>query len=188
MTQAIIIGSGFGGIAAGIRLLAKGYRVTILEKLDGPGGRAYTHHRGGHVFDAGPTIITAPHLLRELWDIAGRRFDDDIKLELMDPFYRLRFDDGSHFDYRGTQDSMRQEIQRTAPQDLAGYDHFVREAEKCYQLGFVGMADTAFDTLMDLLRSIPSFMKMGAGVIYTAWSANTSKIRSCVLFSVFSLC
>jgi phytoene desaturase len=159
---AIVIGTGFGGLAAAIRLLCKGYRVTVLEKLDGPGGRAYTYVKNGHVFDAGPTIVTAPHLLEELWQLAGRKLTDDVELKLLDPFYRIRFDDGDHFDYQGTFEAMRREISRINPGDLAGYDHFVREAERCYQLGFVGMADTAFDTFGDLIKSIPAMLRMGA--------------------------
>ena len=105
--HAIVIGSGFGGLAAAVRLGAKGYRVTVLEKLDAPGGRAYVHRRGGHVFDAGPTIITAPFLLEELWTLCGRRLSDDITLKPLDPFYRIRFDDGSWFDYSGDPEAMR---------------------------------------------------------------------------------
>ncbi len=159
---ALVIGTGFGGLAAAIRLLCKGYRVHILEKLDGPGGRAYTYVKNGYIFDAGPTIVTAPHLLQELWQLAGKKFEDDVQLQLLDPFYRIRFDDGDHFDYRGTFEAMRKEIARINPDDLGGYDHFVREAERCYQLGFVGMADTAFDSFADLLKSIPAMMRMGA--------------------------
>src|SRR5210317_349374 len=91
--HAIVIGSGFGGLAAAIRLGARGYRVTVLEKLDAPGGRAYTYHQDGFTFDAGPTIITAPFLLEELWAMCGRRFSNDVDLRPMWPFYRIRFDD-----------------------------------------------------------------------------------------------
>ena len=91
--HAVVIGAGFGGLAAAVRLGARGYRVTVLEKLDAPGGRAYVFREGGYVFDAGPTIITAPFLLEELWTLAGRRIEDDIKLEEIDPFYGIRFDE-----------------------------------------------------------------------------------------------
>jgi phytoene desaturase len=110
--HAIVIGSGFGGLAAAIRLGVKGYRVTVLEKLDAPGGRAYVHRRGGYVFDAGPTIVTAPFLLEELWTICGKTMADHVQLKLMDPFYRIRFDDGSWFDYSGDPEAMRQEVAR----------------------------------------------------------------------------
>jgi phytoene desaturase len=186
--NAIVIGSGFGGLAAAIRLLCKGYQVTVLERLDSPGGRAYTYFKNGYVFDAGPTIITAPHLLRELWTMAGKRFEDDIDLRLMDPFYRIRFDDGTHFDYRGTMDEMREEIARLAPDDLKGYDYFVGEAERCYQLGFVQMADTAFDTLADLIGAVPAMIKMGAWrSLYTMVCQHVKNPKLRMVLSVQSL-
>ena len=100
--HAVIIGSGFGGLAAAVRLGARGYRVTVLERLDAPGGRAYVHRRDGYTFDAGPTIVTAPFLLEELWALAGRRMSDDIDLRALDPFYRIRFHDGTSFERRDT--------------------------------------------------------------------------------------
>ena len=99
--KAIVIGSGFGGLAAAIRMAVKGWQVTVLEKLAAPGGRAYVHKQDGFTFDAGPTIITAPFMLEELWNLAGRRMADDVDLRPMDPFYRIRFDDGTWFDYSG---------------------------------------------------------------------------------------
>jgi phytoene desaturase len=92
--HAVVIGSGFGGLAAAVRLGARGYRVTVLEQLDAPGGRAYVFRQDGFVFDAGPTIITAPFLLEDLWRLCGRRLADDVELRPVMPFYRIRFDDG----------------------------------------------------------------------------------------------
>src|SRR5215469_2300973 len=96
--HAVVIGSGLGGLAAAIRLGARGYRVTVLEQLDAPGGRAYVFRRDGFTFDAGPTIITAPFLFEELWQLCGRRLTDDVTLQPVSPFYRIRFDDGAVFD------------------------------------------------------------------------------------------
>ncbi len=160
--KAVVIGAGFGGLAAAIRLSVKGYDVAIYEKLDGAGGRASVFRQDGHTFDAGPTIITAPFLLQELWALCGRRFEDDVQLVAMDPFYRIRFDDGSHFDYNGDPDHMRREVARFAPSDLAGYERFLKLCEKCKKLGFEGMGDQPFDSLGDLLRAIPDFLRMGA--------------------------
>ena len=92
--HAVVIGSGFGGLAAAIRLGARGYRVTVLEKLDAPGGRAYVFRQDGFTFDAGPTIVTAPFLFEELWAMCGRSFANDIDLRPVSPFYRIRFHDG----------------------------------------------------------------------------------------------
>jgi phytoene desaturase len=158
--RAIVIGSGFGGLAAAIRLAARGYRVTVLEKLAAPGGRATVFRQDGFTFDAGPTIVTAPFLLEELWALCGRRMADDVTLRLMDPFYRIRFHDGSHFDYRGDPDAMRAEVARFAPADVAGYDAFMRDAELCYRLGFEDLGAAPFETFGDLLRAVPSLVKM----------------------------
>ena len=182
--HAIVIGSGFGGLAAAVRLGAKGYRVTVLEKLDAPGGRAYVHRRGGYVFDAGPTIVTAPFLFEELWALCGKRFSDDVTLKPLDPFYRIRFDDGSWFDYSGDAQAMRREVARFAPQDLDGYDAFFQEAEKCYRLGFEGMASISFATLSDLIAVLPDFMRMRAWK--TIYSRVASFIRDPKLRMVFS--
>ena len=159
---AIVIGAGFGGLAAAIRLSCKGYRVQVLDKLDAPGGRAYVHRQDGFTFDAGPTIITAPHLLQELWTLCGRNFDDDITLQRMEPFYRLRFDDGSWFDYSGDEETMRREIERFNPDDLPGYERFVEAADQACKLGFEELGHKSFNRISDLLAALPSMVRMQA--------------------------
>ncbi len=159
---AVVIGSGFGGLAAAIRLSVRGYAVQVLEKLDAPGGRAYVHYQDGFTFDAGPTIITAPFLLEELWTLCGRTFSDDVDLRPMAPFYRIRFHDGTHFDYSGDEEAMLEEVARFEPSDVAGYLRFVEDAERCKKLGFEGLGSVAFDSLGDLIRAIPAFARMGA--------------------------
>ncbi len=159
---ALVVGAGFGGLAAAIRLSAMGYRVQVLEKLDGPGGRAYVRRQDGFTFDGGPTIITVPFLFEELWGLCGRKLSDDIDLRLMDPFYRVRFDDGTHFDYSGDPERMRAEVARVSPDDVAGFDKFVAEADLCYQLGFEALGCKAFDSIFDLLAALPSMARMRA--------------------------
>ena len=146
---AVVIGSGFGGLAAAIRLQARGYQVTVLEKLDAPGGRAYVYRQDGYTFDAGPTIITVPFMLEELWALCGKKLSDDVDLRPLDPFYRIQFDDGTHFDYSGDLDAMRAEVARFSPSDLAGFDSFMVESDRCYKLGFEELATVAFDTVGD---------------------------------------
>ncbi|HYN79701.1 MAG TPA: FAD-dependent oxidoreductase, partial [Lamprocystis sp. (in: g-proteobacteria)] len=158
--HAVIIGSGFGGLAAAVRLGARGYRVTVLERLDAPGGRAYVHRQDGFSFDAGPTIITAPFLLDELWGLCGKRFADDVELRLMDPFYRIRFDDGAHFDYSGNPERIRAEILRFAPEDLAGYERFLKQSEAIYRVGYEQLAHVPFSRFMDMVRIIPPMVKL----------------------------
>jgi phytoene desaturase len=160
--SAIVIGSGFGGLAAAIRLSCKGYHVQVLEKLDAPGGRASVHKQDGFTFDAGPTIITAPYLLEELWTLCGRQFSHDITLKEMEPFYRIRFDDGSWFDYSGNDKTMRAEIARFASDDLAGYDRFMLEANLAHKLGFEDLGGVTFDSIWDLLAAVPNMVRMRA--------------------------
>ena len=159
---AIVVGSGFGGLAAAIRLSAMGYAVTVLEKLDGPGGRGYVRRQDGFTFDGGPTIVTVPFLFEELWALCGKTFADDVDLRLMDPFYRVRFDDGTHFDYNGDPARMRAEVIRISPADAAGFDRFVLEADKCYRLGFETLGCKAFDSIGDLVAALPAMVKMKA--------------------------
>jgi len=160
--KAIVIGSGFGGLAAAIRLRASGYQVTVLEKLDAPGGRAYVYQQDGYTFDAGPTIITVPFLLEELWALCGRKMSDDVELRALDPYYRVRFADGSHFDYSGDPAAMRAEVARFCPADLPGFDAFLAESDQCFRLGFEELGAVAFDSVGDLLAAVPSMMKMRA--------------------------
>ncbi len=133
---ALVIGSGFGGLAAAVRMCAKGWRVQVLEKLNAPGGRARVMRVDGYTFDAGPTIITVPFLLEELWSLAGRKLADDVELRSLDPFYRIRFDDGDHFDYSGDPERMRDEVLRIDPTAWPGYAAFMAEADLCYAVGF----------------------------------------------------
>jgi phytoene desaturase len=160
--HAVVIGSGFGGLAAAIRLGARGYRVTVLERLDGPGGRAYVHRRDGYTFDAGPTIVTAPFLFEELWTLCGRKMSDDIDLRPMDPFYRIRFDDGSHLDCHADSERMRQEVARLAPGDLEGYDRFNRLSARIYKVGFEELGDVPFNSIMDMARVAPDMVRLGS--------------------------
>lgn len=160
--RAIVIGSGFGGLAAAIRLSCKGYAVSIYEKLDAPGGRAYVHRQDGFTFDAGPTIITAPFLLEELWALCGKRMQDDVDLRLMSPFYRIRFADGSSFDYSADEAAMCAQIAKLAPADVSGYQRLMQAAERCRSLGFIDMGAVAFDSFKDLLAALPSFLRMNA--------------------------
>src|SRR5215207_7606147 len=120
----IVIGAGFGGLSAAIRLQAQGHEVTIVEKRDRPGGRAYVFRQDGFVFDAGPTIITAPAMLDELFALGGRPTSDSVQLVPLDPFYNVRFEDGSVFRYTGDHGRLRDEVRRFEPADVDGYERF----------------------------------------------------------------
>ncbi len=185
---ALVIGSGFGGLAAAIRLSCKGYRVQVLEKLDAPGGRASVFRQDGFTFDAGPTIITAPQLLEELWTLCGRRMADDITLKPMEPFYRLRFDDGSWFDYSGDAATMRREIARFNAADLPGYERFMAAAEQACRLGFDELGGVPFNSLSDLAAAIPSLVRMKAWQsLYSLVASHISDPRLRIVFSFHPL-
>ena len=160
--HAVVIGSGFGGLAAAVRLGARGYRVTVLERLDAPGGRAYVHHMDGFSFDAGPTIITVPYLLEELWQLAGRRLQDDIDLRLMNPYYRLIFNDGSTLDVTGDKAQMREAVGRISPGDVEGYERFMALSYRLCKLGFEDLGHVPFGSFMDMVRVAPDLMKVQA--------------------------
>jgi phytoene desaturase len=158
--HAIVIGSGFGGLAAAVRLGARGYRVTVLEKMDAPGGRAEVHRQDGFTFDAGPTVITAPFLFEELWAMCGQRMADHVDLRPVAPYYRLRFDDGTVFDYSGEAEAMRREVSRLAPDDLAGYERFLKASEAIFRVGFEQLAHVPFDRWTDMVRVLPALLRL----------------------------
>jgi phytoene desaturase len=158
--HAIVIGSGFGGLAAAVRLGARGYRVTVLDKLDAPGGRAYVHRQDGFTFDAGPTVITAPFLFEELWELCGRKMSDDVDLRPVTPFYRIRFHDGEEFDYTGDAEAMRREVARLSPGDVEGYESFVKTSEAIFRVGFEQLAHVPFSSWTDMARIVPDMVKL----------------------------
>lgn len=159
-SHAIVIGSGFGGLAAAVRLGARGYRVTVLERLDQPGGRASVFRQDGFTFDAGPTIITAPFLFEELWTLCGRNFAEEVTLEPLNPFYRICFHDGGHLDCMADQAAMRAEVMRIAPDDLAGYEAFMRLSEDIYRIGFEKLGHVPFDHFKDMLKVAPDLVRL----------------------------
>jgi phytoene desaturase len=158
--HAVVIGSGFGGLAAAIRLGARGYRVTVLEKLDAPGGRAYVYRDKGFTFDAGPTIVTAPFLFEELWHLCGKRLSDYVQLRPVSPFYRMRFDDGTMFDYTGDAQQMRAEVGRLSPSDVAGYERYMKISEATYKVGFEQLAHVSFDSFAKMAAIVPQMVKL----------------------------
>lgn len=161
-STAIVIGAGLGGLASAMRLGAKGYRVTVLDRLDMPGGRATSITRDGHRFDLGPTIVTVPQVFRDLWAACGADFDRDVALVGMDPFYEIRWPDGSRFAARQSTEAMREEIARLSPGDLAGYQRFLKDAEERYWFGFENLGRRPMNRLADLLRVLPRFAMLRA--------------------------
>lgn len=158
--HAVVIGSGFGGLAAAVRLSVRGYRVSVLEKLDQPGGRARVFRQDGFTFDAGPTIVTAPFLFDELWTLCGQRREDHVDLMALEPFYRLRFNDGSSLDCSGDPEVMRANIARIAPGDVAGYDRFMAKSAEICRIGFEQLGHVPFGSVMDMIRVAPDLIRL----------------------------
>lgn len=158
--HAIVVGAGFGGLAAAIRLRARGLRVTILEARDQPGGRAGVFRRGGYTFDAGPTVITAPHLFDELFELHGRDPRDYFRLEPVDPYYRVTFPDGTHFDYVGDEDRLIAQIRAINPEDVDGYRQLAAHARDIFEVGYEELVDQPFDRLVTMLRAIPQMIRL----------------------------
>ena len=158
--HAVVIGSGFGGLAAAVRLGARGYRVTVLEKRDQLGGRAGVHRQDGFTFDAGPTIVTAPFLFEELWALCGKRLADDVDLRPVTPFYAIRFEDGATFHYTGDAAAMRAEVARFSPGDVAGYERFMLASEAIYKVGFEQLGHVPFSSWRDMVGIIPAMIRL----------------------------
>lgn len=208
---AIIIGSGFGGLALGIRLQSLGFDTTILEKLDGPGGRAYQKREGGFTFDMGPTVITVPHFIEELFALerdkaalgepdfpaevrAARRVTGGesggpatskyVEIVPISPFYRIYFDDGSYFDYDGDPERTREQIARLAPEDLAGYERFHADARAIFERGFLELGYTHFGDVVTMLRVVPDLLRLDA--VRTLFSFTKKYFKSDKMRQVFS--
>jgi phytoene desaturase len=182
--HAIIIGSGFGGLAAAIRLGARGYRVTVLERRDQPGGRAYVYRQDGFTFDGGPTVITAPFLFEELWDLCGRRLADDVDLRPVAPFYRIRFHDGQTFDYTGDAAAMRAQIERLSPADVDGYERLMDMSRRIFEVGFERLSYEPFGSWADMAKIVPDMIKLQS--YRTVWGLVSKYVKDDRLRQVLS--
>ncbi len=160
MARIVVIGSGFGGLSAAIRLAARGHKVDLVEQRDQLGGRAAVFRINGFTFDAGPTIITAPFLFDDLWRVAGKRREDDVRFVLCDPFYRIFDAQGRTFDYNGNESFILDQIARWRPEDRAGYQRFIATTRAIFQRGFVELADQPFLRWTDMLAVAPDLIRL----------------------------
>ncbi|AKM11698.1 phytoene dehydrogenase [Croceicoccus naphthovorans] len=161
--KAAVIGAGFGGLALAIRLQSAGVQTTVIEARDKPGGRAYVWHKDGFTFDAGPTVVTDPDCLAQLWRLTDHDIADDIELMPVMPFYRLQWDDGTTFDYSNDHLKLAQEISRLSPQDLAGYEAFSAYSEGVYEEGYLKLGHVPFLKFSTMIKAAPALAK------YQAW-------------------
>jgi phytoene desaturase len=174
MKTAAVIGAGFGGLALAIRLQSAGVATTVIEARDRPGGRAYVWERDGFTFDAGPTVITDPACLRELWGLSGADMARDVTLLPVSPFYRLNWPDGTNFDYSNDEPALRAEIARLNPGDVAGYAKFLDYAAGVYREGYEKLGSAAFLDFASMIRAAPALAK------YQAWRSVYSIVASFV--------
>ena len=157
----VVVGSGFGGLAAAVRLVTAGHDVVLCEARDKPGGRAYVYKIDGFTFDGGPTVITAPWLIEELFSGAGRDAKDYLTMVPVDPFYEIRFESGERFRYNDDREGMIAEIERFNPGDVDGYLRFLRTAKDVFATGF-GLIDTPFTTFGSMMKVLPDLVRLRA--------------------------
>ncbi len=163
MKKLVIIGAGLGGLSLGIRLQSKGYQVTILEKSDQIGGHASQRKQRGYTFDMGPSLFTAPGIVRKLFTYAGECMEDHLELIPLDPFYRIYFHDGSFLDYSGESNRMREQMSRFDTRDAHNYEKFIDRSGGLYD--FIveqGYGSRPFDNWKTMLQFIPQAIKLGA--------------------------
>ncbi len=183
--HAVVVGAGFGGIAAALRLRAKGYRVTLIDRCRRLGGRAQVFERDGFRHDAGPTVITAPFLFEELFALFGERFADHVELVPLKPWYRFRFADGEQFDYGGTLDETLAEIERISAVDRAGYLRLLEHSKRIFDIGFTQLSGQPFDRFRAMLRVIPSLIRLRCD--RTVWGLVKTFLKNDKLRQAFSI-
>ena len=158
--KAIIIGSGFGGLAAALRLRAKGLDITLVEKQPDLGGRARVFKKGSFIYDGGPTVITAPYLFEELFSLFNKKISNYVEIVPLDLWYRFVFSDGQTFDYSGDEKSMEKEVKKFSDKDFEGYNNLVNFTEKIFNKGFTDLSDKPFNNLMFMLKQVPSLLSL----------------------------
>lgn len=185
MNRVIVIGGGFGGMAAALRARAKGYEVTLLDRCARLGGRAQVFEKDGFRHDAGPTVLTAPFLFEELFGLFGRKLSDAVELVPMDPWYRFEFADGERFDYGGSMAQTLAEIHRIQPEDVAGYQRLLEDSRRLYDVGFTQLSDAPFHSMGFMLRQVPHLARLGAW--RTVWQMVSRRLKSDHLRQAFSI-
>jgi phytoene desaturase len=158
--NSIVIGSGFGGIAAALRLKAKGHKVTLIEKHPDLGGRARVFKKNGFTFDGGPTVITAPYLINELFELFNKDPKNYIKLSPLKIWYQFIFEDGSKFNYSGNETEMKDQITKINKDDVEGYKKLVSFTKKIFDKGFIELSDIPFDKPFIMMQQLPALLNL----------------------------
>jgi len=181
----IVIGSGFGGLASALRMRAKGYEVTLVEKHPDLGGRARVFKKDNFVYDGGPTVITAPYLFNELFLLFNKKISDYVKIVPLDLWYRFAFNDGETFDYNGDNKAMEEQVKKFSSKDYAGYKKLVNFTEKIFDKGFTDLSDKPFNNLIFMLKQVPALIKLKS--YKSVYSLVSSYISNEKLRRVFSM-
>lgn len=182
--RVVVIGSGFGGLASAIRLQARGYQVDLIEARDQLGGRAYVYRQDGFTFDGGPTVITAPFLIDEIFEAAGRKTEDYCRIVPVDPFYRIEFHDGRSFEYNGDEAETERRVAAFSPGDLEGYREMIRRAKAIFRKGFVELADKPFLRFTDMFSIAPDLVRLQS--YKTVYQFVSQYVKDPLLRRVFS--
>lgn len=185
MSQVIVVGGGFGGMAAALRARAKGHSVTLVDRCPRLGGRAQVFERDGFKHDAGPTVLTAPFLFEELFGLFNKSLKDYVKLVPLKPWYRFEFADGNHFNYGGTLEDTLAEIRRINPEDVEGYHRLLAHSRKMYDIGFTKLSDRSFESMAFMFAQIPHLAKLRAW--QTVWQMVCRYLKSDYLRQAFSI-
>lgn len=185
MSHWIVIGGGFGGMAAALRARAKGHEVTLIDRCPRLGGRAQVFERSGYRHDAGPTVITAPFLFEELFQLFDKKLSDYVTFVPLKPWYRFRFNDGETFDYGGGMEDTLAEIHRLSPPDVENYQRLLADSKRLYDIGFTQLSDAPFHQFSFMLKQVPHLIRLGAW--RTVWQMVCRRIRSDHLRQAFSI-
>jgi len=186
--KSIVIGAGFGGIAAALRLKAKKHDVTIIEKHNDLGGRARVFKKNGFTFDAGPTVITAPHLINELFELFNKNPKDYIDITPLNTWYRFIFDDGMKFDYSGNEELMKEQIEKINKADVKGYENLVKFTKRIFDKGFTELADMPFDKPFFMMKQLPALLNLKSyKSVYTLVSSYVKNEKLRRIFSMHPL-
>ena len=183
--NSVVIGSGFGGIAAALRLRAKKHNVTLIEKHNDLGGRARVFKKNGFIFDGGPTVITAPYLIYELFEIFNKKPEDYIEIKPLDIWYRFLFEDGTSFDYSGNEVSMKNQIEKISKNDVKGYENLLKFTQKIFDKGFSELADVPFDRPFFMMKQLPALINLKS--YKSVYSLVSSHIKNEKLRRMFSM-
>ena len=183
--NSVVIGSGFGGIAAALRLRAKGHDVTLIEKHPDLGGRARVFKKNGFIYDGGPTVITAPYLINELFELFKKDPKDYIELSPLKIWYQFIFEDKTKFNYSGDENEMKRQIEKINKDDVEGYEKLVNFTKKIFDKGFTELADVPFDKPFVMMQQLPALLKLKS--YKSVYSLVSSYVKNEKLRRMFSM-